>query len=409
MRKLLIVAATLALFGASPVAAQEIGLFASMRGSNQAAPTNLGLFVPGDVRFAGIGSLGHQIIDLAYNEGADELYGITAAGDIYLIDRRTAETALLTRLEGVDFSALEYDPIRATLFAADGATLYAVDSTLGVVTGTSALHLFGSAPDGVTIRSLAYDTTIGTMFVNLAGAQQGIDVHGLGRLNVETGTIVFVGAYRIDEETLEDVRAIVVFPSGSLWGTRLVGPGATQIQVIDRATGSIITIGDIPSGGEVLGLAAVPLPTPTSTESPVPTATNSPIATPTASSTPTPSSTETATATPTVTSSLTRTPTRTPPSTRTATASATGTATATPIQCVGDCNGDGRVAVNEIVTGANIALGELSVSACPAMDRNSDRDVEIFELINAVNNALGGCELPPAGRGGSSPLRVPVQ
>ena len=81
----------------------------------------------------------------------------------------------------------------------------------------------------------------------------------------------------------------------------------------------------------------------------------------------------------------------------TATATETGTATATrtPIQCVGDCNGDGTVRVNELVRGVNIALGNLAPFTCPAVDRNGDDDVEIFELLNAVNNALGGCQPPP--------------
>ena len=60
-------------------------------------------------------------------------------------------------------------------------------------------------------------------------------------------------------------------------------------------------------------------------------------------------------------------------------------------QCVGDCNGDGMVAINELITGVNIALGSAPVSSCPAIDANGDGEVTINELIAAVNNALGGC------------------
>jgi hypothetical protein len=59
--------------------------------------------------------------------------------------------------------------------------------------------------------------------------------------------------------------------------------------------------------------------------------------------------------------------------------------------CVGDCNGDGEVTINELITGVNIALGASPVSSCPAIDANGNGEVTINELISAVNNALNGC------------------
>ncbi len=59
--------------------------------------------------------------------------------------------------------------------------------------------------------------------------------------------------------------------------------------------------------------------------------------------------------------------------------------------CVGDCDGDGQVTVSELVSGVDIALGYLDLSACPAMDANGDGAVEISELIVAVDDALDGC------------------
>ena len=56
----------------------------------------------------------------------------------------------------------------------------------------------------------------------------------------------------------------------------------------------------------------------------------------------------------------------------------------------GDCNGDGAVTVDELVTGVNIALGTTPLSACAAFDRNGDGQVTVDELIEAVNNALAG-------------------
>ncbi len=69
--------------------------------------------------------------------------------------------------------------------------------------------------------------------------------------------------------------------------------------------------------------------------------------------------------------------------------------TATPVLnlCVGDCDGNGEVAVNELVTGVNIALGSLPLSSCGAFDSNGDEDVAVNELLQGVNAALNGCPL----------------
>ena len=62
--------------------------------------------------------------------------------------------------------------------------------------------------------------------------------------------------------------------------------------------------------------------------------------------------------------------------------------------CVGDCNGDGEVAINELITGVNIALGSQPLSQCPEFDENGNGSCEINELILAVNAALDGCGGP---------------
>jgi len=59
--------------------------------------------------------------------------------------------------------------------------------------------------------------------------------------------------------------------------------------------------------------------------------------------------------------------------------------------CVGDCEHDGAVTIDEIITGVNIALENLTVNACPAFDANRDGAVTINEIITAVNNALNAC------------------
>ena len=119
----------------------------------------------------------------------------------------------------------------------------------------------------------------------------------------------------------------------------------------------------------------------------------------------TPAATSTSTPNITATPSATATISATPPNTSTATASATpsnsptlsatplstATATATALACVGDCDGNGKVAVNELVGGVNIALGSAPLENCPSFDRNQNGSVSISELIAAVNAALRGC------------------
>lgn len=59
--------------------------------------------------------------------------------------------------------------------------------------------------------------------------------------------------------------------------------------------------------------------------------------------------------------------------------------------CVGDCDGDGRVLVHELIRGVRIALGLSAPSVCSAVDRNGDGEVTIDELVAAVQNSLYGC------------------
>lgn len=58
--------------------------------------------------------------------------------------------------------------------------------------------------------------------------------------------------------------------------------------------------------------------------------------------------------------------------------------------CLGDCNGDGQITINELVGAVNVALQGLDVSVCAAADRNGDGTVTIDELVAAVNSGLGG-------------------
>jgi hypothetical protein len=100
-------------------------------------------------------------------------------------------------------------------------------------------------------------------------------------------------------------------------------------------------------------------------------------------------STPTVTCTASGTATVSATPTASP--TLSATPLNTATATATVLACAGDCNGDGSVAINELIGGVNIALGNVPVDSCSSFDRNGNGSVSIDELIAAVNAAQTGC------------------
>jgi hypothetical protein len=59
--------------------------------------------------------------------------------------------------------------------------------------------------------------------------------------------------------------------------------------------------------------------------------------------------------------------------------------------CLGDCNSDGTVGIDELVLGVGIALRQRDVSSCSRFDDNHDGTVTIDELIRAVTNALSSC------------------
>jgi hypothetical protein len=62
--------------------------------------------------------------------------------------------------------------------------------------------------------------------------------------------------------------------------------------------------------------------------------------------------------------------------------------------CTGDCNGDGKVTIDELVFGTHLALAT-GVADCTAIDADGDESVTIDELVLAVDHALGGCPTLP--------------
>lgn len=60
-------------------------------------------------------------------------------------------------------------------------------------------------------------------------------------------------------------------------------------------------------------------------------------------------------------------------------------------KCSGDCNADLAVTIDELLHGVAIALGTQTLDGCPVADFNGDGQVDIAELMRAVNAALIGC------------------
>ena len=63
--------------------------------------------------------------------------------------------------------------------------------------------------------------------------------------------------------------------------------------------------------------------------------------------------------------------------------------------CLVDCNQDGYVRIDEVVTGVAILLGETPLARCPRADCNGNGRVQINCLAGAVFNALGRCSSVP--------------
>lgn len=79
--------------------------------------------------------------------------------------------------------------------------------------------------------------------------------------------------------------------------------------------------------------------------------------------------------------------------TPTPTAIPTPSATATHLlkACIGDCDGDGELTIDELVVGVNLALGNRPLAECPSFDADGSGSVTVTELIEAILYNLEGC------------------
>jgi hypothetical protein len=144
-----------------------------------------------------------------------------------------------------------------------------------------------------------------------------------------------------------------------------------------------------PSATVAVPSSATPTMPPSSTPSKAPSATATRGPTGVASPSPTPSRRQTASST--VPVNPTATAPASPPSSPTASAAATLAPTAPERGCVGDCDGNGLVTVDEVITGVNLVLGVAGHTGCAAFDCSGTGVVTIDCLVQAVNAARDHC------------------
>ncbi len=326
-----------------------------------------------------IGRMSQVLTDIAFSPSG-ELFGATYT----TLYRVNIATASLTNV-----GPLGVDDLTALVFAADGTLygagfdglLYLISPTTGAAT---VLGSIGYAAAG----DLAFDST-GVLYMSST-------VHDLVRLNRTSGAGTVIGPLGFT-----NVLGLALGDDGVMYGV-----AGTQVFSINLATGAgtlvsnyagrglgtafgssfnreadpvctpppcmgvLVCPGVCPGGCGVV--CQIPTPTPTPTETGI--------------ATPSPTASGLPTVTQSVTATAVHTDTPDPPS----------TSSPTPLPhsgCVGDCDGDGKVVISELIRGVNIALGIVPLEQCPAFDRNGDRSVAISELIAAVDSALNGCPI----------------
>jgi hypothetical protein len=76
--------------------------------------------------------------------------------------------------------------------------------------------------------------------------------------------------------------------------------------------------------------------------------------------------------------------------------------------CTGDCDGNGTVAINELIRGVTIALGQAVAATCPAIDADGTGEVSISELVTAVRGGLDGCPGAPTATAANTHTPLPT-
>jgi len=62
-----------------------------------------------------------------------------------------------------------------------------------------------------------------------------------------------------------------------------------------------------------------------------------------------------------------------------------------PAPCVGDCNSDGTVTIDEVLLGEAVVRGDAQAAACVSLDADNDGSIGVDELLVALTHVLDGC------------------
>jgi hypothetical protein len=272
------------------------------------------------------------------------------------------QTAGTTRLGGGTL-------ISTTTLTINGGTLEGVGTIEGDVSSSGHVGP-GLSAGALQIAGTYTQTVAGALGIEIGGPANTqfdrLDVSGPATL-AGTLAVSFIGGFA---PTLGQSFEVMTFASRSGTISTVTGTGI----------GGSLTLVPI-HGATNLTLQVVSAPgTPTSTSASTPTMTSgAPSASVTALPTATASVLPSRTATATLGASITPTPTETP------------TPTDTPSRCVGDCDGNGTVQIQELILAINIAVRGLSVENCEAIDVNLDGAASVDELVAAVLRTLNGC------------------
>ncbi len=235
--------------------------------------------------------------------------------------------------------------------------------------------------DGFVFVDLGDGMGLGTLYVanDSAGAVEKYAL--LGGTWTAEGSIAAAGAHGVAATVDATIHAVTLYITGTS------GSDGTLFSFTDTsgfgamASGSAATLATAGANQAFRGVALAPEgsgpPPPTNT--PAPSSGPQPTATATLVTQPSHTATRAATAQPTGTTH----PTNAPGSTATPTVAAS--------QCIGDCDGNGTVEVNELLIGVNILLGNASLDRCPSFDCERTGEVPVACLIQGVNAILDGC------------------
>lgn len=59
--------------------------------------------------------------------------------------------------------------------------------------------------------------------------------------------------------------------------------------------------------------------------------------------------------------------------------------------CAGDCDGNWRVGVAEVISGIRMMVDSVPVGDCPRMDSSADGAITVNEVVRALQHSLEGC------------------